>query len=201
MSSILLGAGVCQVSVSSTVHNISSQLGTGTDPRRFATANLESSFVGVTVAPQLEFDRISMTKPGIKAIVRQRTTAMSVSATSAIRNAAALLLVAILGLAGLRGASPVSIISAAPTCACCKAVATGCAPTCCAPQQPDDRRSAPVQPTTPPIRSGSEWSIPAFPTFTISNLALLETQIRTASSELPHQRVVPIFQRDCSYLI
>lgn len=86
-----------------------------------------------------------------------------------------------------------------PTCKCCDYDPAKCVtPACCA--SPSDN-GAPVTPAAPRSASGNEWQAIA------TALVILSTAPRSSVDELPlslpsiQVGAVPIFQRDCTYLI
>src|SRR5215831_18299212 len=121
----------------------------------------------------------------------------SITPGSTVRRAAALLLAVVFGLAGSPGALLVSGPRAS-SCACCKAEDTSCAQSCCAPRHSENQQPTPTQ--SPP-RTGTEWSLPVSTTTTLYALPGSASHRFSFLSDFPQVRAVPIFQRDCSYLI
>ena len=87
----------------------------------------------------------------------------------------------------------------APTCHCCNSDRTNCAtPACCA--RPSDSR-APVTPAAPRCASGHEWHAIASPSLSVSTLGRLTLRDCPVAPPPVQAGAVPIFQRDCSFLL
>ena len=89
--------------------------------------------------------------------------------------------------------------SSASVCKCCDSHRGNCpTPACCV--RPTDSR-APAAPATPRSASGNEWH--AIPPTSATLLTLSRSTLDPLTTAPPplHAGAVPIFQRDCSYLI
>jgi hypothetical protein len=88
---------------------------------------------------------------------------------------------------------------AAPTCHCCNADRSNCAtPACCA--RPADGR-APATPVVPRCASGSQWHAIAPPSLPLLTLARSTLPSVPLAPPPVQAEAVPIFQRDCSFLL
>src|SRR5881394_2812306 len=116
--------------------------------------------------------------------------------SDAIRVLAALLLAPIL----LFAAIPVSGSASIPTCACCSVDKAACsARACCRAEQPDQ---APAAPAPASRRAATDWQILAtFATLFHAPRPTAHDFSAKVSLLSLQARAVPIFQRDCSYLI
>lgn len=83
-------------------------------------------------------------------------------------------------------------------CACCKPNHSNCAmPACCA--RPTDNRS-PLSQVVPPSAPGSEWQAIATPSLALVTLTRSTLDVAPALASFKTE-AVPIFQRNCSFLI
>ena len=87
----------------------------------------------------------------------------------------------------------------APACHCCNSYPRNCSrPACCA-SQPDSR--APVSPAVPHLASGSVWQALAPASLTLLTLGPSTLSSFPLAPSPVQAAAVPIFQRDCSFLI
>jgi hypothetical protein len=88
---------------------------------------------------------------------------------------------------------------AAPACSCCNADRSGCAtPACCA--RPSDNRE-PVTPAAPRCAAGHELNVIATTALTLFTISPFTLYTFSADSAPSRAGAVPIFQRNCSFLI
>jgi hypothetical protein len=94
--------------------------------------------------------------------------------------------------------SPVSTL-AAPKCKCCKTENLTCGAACCAAPV---RSTSPIVPASTSVRSSNQWLAVAVSSLVLPVSASVELSGPSAAvaSFLP-MRSIPLFQRDCSYLL
>src|SRR6266704_2149194 len=105
-------------------------------------------------------------------------------------------------MAGWQGASSLANPAAAdspPSCHCCNSDRSNCAtPVCCS--RPADSR-APVTPAAPRLALAHDSQLIAAPSLCVFTLPRSTAQAPTTAFSSLQVGAVPIFQRDCSFLL